>query len=113
MAREKATRARHDGVTRLVVAEREWQRRLDEERSSVAALIASAEEDARRREHEGEVRVEAIVAARRADHERLIETATRDAGAEREAIVCRHQDVAESFVDDLAAGRRPGTVVCV
>ena len=102
MAREHAQLPRHDGVARLVEAEREWAHRLDLARAEASTTVQAAETEARCRELSAGARIDAAVAARRGERQRLSEEAVRAAESQSAAAAARFNNVSHAEVDRLA-----------
>jgi hypothetical protein len=103
MAREHAQLARHDGVARLVEAEREWAHRLDLARAEASTIVHEAETDARRYELSAVAHIDAAVAARRDEQQRCTDEAVRAAERQSAAAAARFANVPDAEVDRLAA----------
>ena len=94
--------ADHDGIERLVEAERAWQTSLDAARAEGDRIIAAAEAAAAEAERAFEASIPELVALRRREAQAFVEADVRGVAAEFERRALRYEQVSDAFVQELA-----------
>lgn len=103
MTRAMATNAPGPtGMARIVEAERDWAARVAAVRQEIAAAVEQARVGAAAAEADAERALPALIAARRAELEREIETAAREAEAALEAQTAIFAEAPDATVKRLA-----------
>ena len=94
--------ADHDGIERLVEAERDWQTSLDAARADGDRIIAAAETAAAEAERAFEASIPELIALRRREAQAAVEADVRDVAAEFERRALRYEQVSDALVQELA-----------
>ena len=102
MARESTERASASGVSRLVEAERSWQRSLEAARASADAVVAEAEADARRVDEASVLDARHAADCRRGELEAALADAVREAEAALGGRVERYSSASDALIEELA-----------
>jgi vacuolar-type H+-ATPase subunit H len=101
LGRSPAT-AEHDGIERLVEAERAWQQSLDAARSEGDRIIAAAETEAAEAERAFEASIPELVALRRRETLASVEGDVHGVAAEFARRALRYTQVSDALVQELA-----------
>jgi hypothetical protein len=94
--------ADHDGIERLVEAERAWQVSLDAARAEGDRIITAAEAAAAEAERAFEESIPELLALRRREAQAFVEADVRGVAAEFERRALRYEQVSDALVQELA-----------
>ena len=103
MARKQLEHTGSDGVTRLVDAERAWERSLEAARAAASDAIQAARAEATRIDDAAAAEIARAIEARRRELDASTARAVAELDAEFAARTARYAQASEAMVDSAAA----------